>query len=78
MLMGHILPCIDGRLSGVHVFAVVKRAAINVDVQPSLGQDVEFSGRMPRSGIAGSHDCAILVFEVPPHWFSHELILHLQ
>lgn len=78
--MGHILlhPNIDGRLSWVHFFAVVKRAAVNTDVQQSLGQDTEFSGWMPGSGIAGSYDRVILVIEMPLHWFSHELTLHLQ
>lgn len=76
--MGHILlhPYIDGRL--VHFFAGVKRAAMNTDVQLSLGQGVEFSGQIPGTGIAGSYDRAILVIEMPPHWFSYELTLHLQ
>lgn len=51
---------------------------MNTDVQLSLGQGVEFSGQMPGTGIVGSYDRAILVIEMPPHWFSYELTLHLQ
>ena len=46
---------VDGHLDYFHVLVIVNRSAMNIGVCVSF-RTMFFSGYMPRSGIAGSHD----------------------
>ena len=56
-----IHPSVDGHLGCIHVLAIVSSAAESNGLHVPLSIFVS-SGYVPRSGIAGSYGCFILVF----------------
>lgn len=63
------VPLLTHLLMGwLHFLVIVNSAALNMEVQVSLREDLE---RIPGSGIAGKYDSSIfkVLFE-NPHWFS--------
>ena len=46
---------VSGHLSYFYILAVVKKAAVNIEVLTSFELVVSFSSNKPRSGVAGSY-----------------------
>ena len=52
---------VDGHLSCLHVLAIVRSAAVNMQVHVSFSRKV-LSGYMPKSGTAGSYSSSMYSF----------------
>ena len=53
---------VDCHLGWLNFLAIVNRAAINMDLRISLRWKMEFSGYLPRYGIAGLYDSSVFNF----------------